>query len=264
MNDLSVPEAKAMGGNPRSANWAAAFAKMSKNGVLGGATPENPDVGATAEYNPSGVAKLGSETIGRIADATRCIAARINGIEDDPPQLVRATGQIIEINSAQKSPNGVEKMDKIPTTAFDTIDRLAQQIDSELFVDVDDTLENVIQRQISELEGIYTDFTKLSLEEVKPLFQDSEYCMIGSVKCRIQDDILPRIDKLVENIENTDYGACGGCNITKDDIMARIAQLQDRAETILDTVINKEAEIEQQRKLNSIANGDTSCVCAVC
>lgn len=253
-----------MGGNPRSANWAAAFAKMSKNGVLGGATPENPEASATMEYNPSGVSKLGNETIGRIADATRCIAARINGIAVDPPQLTRATGQIIEINSAQKSPNGVEKMSKVPTTAFDTIDRLAKQIDSELFVDATETLEQVIQRQINELEGIYTDFTKLSLEEVKPLFQDSEYCMLGSVKCRLQDDILPRIDKLVERIDNTDYGACEGCNITKDDIMARIAQLQDRAETILDSVINKEAEVEQQRKLNSIANGDTSCVCGVC
>ncbi len=264
MNDLSVPEAKTLGGNPRGANWAAAFAKMAQNGTLGGATPENPEVGATMEYNRSGVSKLGTETMNRIADATRSIAATINGLGDDCPQLTRATGQIIEINSAHKSPNGVEKMQKVPTTAFDTIDRLAKQIDSELFVDATETLEQVIQRQISELEGIYTDFTKLSLEEVKPLFQDSEYSMIGSVKCRLQDDILPRIDKLVERIENTDYCSCEGCNITKDDIMARIAQLQDRAETILDSVVNKEAEVEQQRKLNSIANGDLSCACGVC
>jgi len=259
--DLKVPEAKTVGGNPGRANWAAAFAKMASNGTLqtGGATSD-PSAQITASYNPGGVERLGAATMSKIADATTKIFAQVAGLGNDRPQLAAATGAgVIEVQSEKKIPNGVEKVEKIPTTAFDTIDRLAKQIDSELFMDETMTADQLVQSLVSELEGIYEDFDKLALEEVKPIFQEHNYIMAGSVKYRLQDDILPKIEKFIAKLDQIDFGSCDKCNITKDDILVRVEQLQEYVETVLEGVINKEAEYKQQQELNNIANGDCGC-----
>ena len=265
MNDLKVPEAKTVGGNPSRANWAKAFAKMASRGAMpGGATPENPGAGMSAAYNPAGVKTMGAETMSRIADATRSIAGAISGLGDDRPQVMQATGQIFEIKAPQSGLNGVEKVSKVPTNAFDTIDRLAKQIDTELFTDETVTGDEMATSFVSELEGLYEEFDKLALEQVKPIFQEQNYDYVFTVKYKIGDEILPKLEKLTRRVEGADFGGCQNCKITQNDILVRIERLQEYAEAILEGVVNKEAEIKQQRDLNKIASGDCSPACDSC
>ena len=255
-DDLRVPEAKTIGGNPSRANWAKAFAAMSQKGVFGVPSPESPGASVSAAYNPSGVKPLGSETVSRIADATNRIASSIAGLGDDRPQLVAATHDIIEINSANKSPNGVEKMDKVPTTVFDAIDRMSRQIDSELFVDETETADEAAKDLVAELEEMYENFDKMALDEVKPAFQDKQYGMVGCVKARIETEFMPQIERFVRRVEATDFDSCQKCNITRDDILVRVERLQKYAETILEACINKQAEMRQREEINRIVSGE--------